>query len=226
MTQKEKLYLQLLIASNEYAELKSLPTVDIEAMNDGCEFSANAKKYTIAQLNSEIEAMKDKIERTKAEKAREEYWATPAGAKRKAEIEQKLQELEEIAKEARVRYMNQAISILRQVLGERWIIRSTSASQFSIQLTDAMDKPIFGHDFDIRYDEFKKQIRINMGTLGGFDPINNQDRVYLYTTFGTLVSNTALLQELTGTMAEWEGFANSSSEEYYNVAKELKNPTI
>ncbi len=213
MTQKEKLYEQLLIASNEYKQLseKSEMIVDINAIKRDSSFSAYAKMHTLSELKGSLYGMKHRIRDLKATKARDEFFATPEGAKIKDELEAQLAEKEDSLLFSLNRHITMIYELIYPHLGENWEVCSDNARYIHFYLLDANHGTrVFGHNFTILLDVKRKcgsdeeigfAIRTIMGSLCNFDPIKDSKGVSFYKTFAEIVSNQGLIEALKSIMA-------------------------
>lgn len=234
MTQKEKLYEQLLIATNERNALIGLNPIDIEAEKITRKFSINASVFTIAELKSKIEAMRKAIEKAKTDKVREEYWATPEGAMRKAELENEEAILKGDLLYWGDKYKTDAGKLLRDNLPECWKVKCDDLTYIKIYLTDENGLEIFGHNFEIRhsddYDFNTKTsnyyISSNIGTMGSFDILNDAYRVNLYATYGAILSNKVLITRLLKMTNEWVRIKRALRDKIREINRQIENPSV
>ena len=234
MTQKEKLYEQILITGNEYKVLigKSEMTIDIDTIKKDGSFAAYAKMRSLAELKESLADMQIKVEKAKQAKAVEAYFATPEGAARKQELEEERKFNIRANRKLREEYTCKAKAIIEPILPENWKMDCTEVAYINIFLTDPVNgKKVFGHDFEIRLNtDWDKEDKIvytlttNIGSMGSFDPIHDFKRVSLYKVFADIVSNRKLMEYLESIMIQADASKQQSRENISNINKQLKNP--
>lgn len=233
MTQKEKLYEQVLIASNEYKQLsgKSEMIVDIEAIKRDGSFSAYAQMRSLVELKETLEDMQAKVKVAKATKAAEEYFATPEGAARKQELEDNLAMEKDSLLFSRQKYREDMKGLILPYLGKDWKVDCSEASNIHIYLTDPVDgKEIFGHSFDLYlYDVIKKDDKLIYNiyaSIGSrtFDVTHDNKYLSLFKTFGDIISNKQLMDDVLSIMLQAKGAKESIQEKIFEIKRQLQNP--
>lgn len=233
MTQKEKLYEQVLIAENEYKTLKGDKNLyAIDGMKKSGILQINAKDFTLAELKTRLAIAQEQVKVNKQTKAVEEYFATPEGAKRKQELEEQREVNLCVLTSSRDRYVAEAKALIEPILSENWKMDCTEVAYINIFLTDPVDgKKVFGHDFEFRLNtDWDKEDKIvytlttNMGTMGSFNPTKDIERVSLYKVFADIVSNRQLIEDLKSIMIQADASKWQSRENIRNIDKQLKNP--
>lgn len=234
MTQKEKLYEQLLIAGNEYKTLigKSMMAIDIDAIKRAGSFSAYAAMRSLAELKESLADMQAKVKAAKQAKAIEEYFATPEGAARKADLEMQRESNKRAAIKLRDEYIAEAKALIEPTLPKHWKMACSEVEHIYIRLTDPVTgEKVFGHEFELhlnqdwdREDNPRYKITTNMGTMGSFDPIHDFKRISLYKTFADIVSNQSLMEAIQSIMIQANGSRQQFRENMRDIDNQLKNP--
>lgn len=233
MTQKEKLYEQLLIASNEYKQLsgRSEMIVDIDAIKRDRSFYAYAKMSSLSVLKEDLSEMQAKIRDFKATKATEEYFATLEGAKIKDELEAQLAAEKDTLLFNRERYSFIVKNIIATCLEDDWKISGRDASNIHIYQIDPTDgRELFGHEFNLslgydvdREDQIIYHIDTNIPS-GSFNATHNKNRVSLYKIFAEIISNKQLMDEILFTMVKAKETEEMIKESISEINMRLDNP--
>lgn len=233
MTQKEKLYEQVLIVENEYKALKGdKHLVAIEGMKNSGILGMNAKGYSLAELKTRLAIAEKQVEAAKQAKAVEEYFSTPEGAKRKRILEEGREYNIEVMRHNRDYYVAEAKALIEPMLPENWKMYCTEVAYINIFLTNPVDgEKVFGHEFELRLNtEWDKEDKViytiasNMGTMGSFDPTRDIERVSLYKVFADIISNKQLIEDLKSVMIQADASKQKSRENIRIINNQLKNP--
>lgn len=231
MTQKEKLYEQVLIAENEYKALKGRPLVDIEGMKNRGTFAANAKCFTSAEFKGRLAIAKEQVEAAKQFKAAEEYFATPEGAARKQELEDNLAMEKDSLLFSRQKYSENMALLIMPNLDENWKVKCSEASHICIYLADPVNgKEIFGHSFELHLgyninkdDKIIYHVDANIGSRT-FDVTHDKDYLSLFKTFADIISNKQLMDDVLSIMLQAKGAKDSIHERISEIKRQLQNP--
>lgn len=232
MTQKEKLYEQVLIAENEYKALKGdkHPYAIVGMKNSGI-LQMNAKAYSLKELKESLANMQAKVEAAKQAKAVEEYFATPEGAARKQELEDNLVWEQDSLLFSRQKYSENMTLLIRPHLDENWKVRCYEASNIYIYLADLVDgKEIFGHSFELHLgydinkdDKIIYHVDANIGSRT-LNVTHDKDYLSLFKTFADIISNKPLMDDVLSIMLQAKGAKDSIQERISEIKRQLKKP--
>ena len=232
MGKKEKL-------ANQYLELKK--------EFDGPDFKENLSSNQVSFLVREFKAvdLEDKIEamtRALAEKRRkakiEAYYNTEEGAKIKAQLENRIEELTAQHVTNKDEFSKWVSTEIEKMLGKNWICTvgfgySSAHIEIGLKNTDTKHNFIFefGHSFNIYFDAYnfgakEPKFEMNYGTLGAFDLLKNTQRPEYLLGMATLVNNKDFLQALMAKCILHAQVDKNISKEYDQIEKQLKNPNI
>lgn len=190
-----------------------------------------ASRSTIAAITKDIENTEALIEKAKAEKAKEAWFATPEGQAWKAEKEVAIEKSKAAFRASEVQAKEILTILLRKVLTEEWDIQIRS-NRIEVQLMNEDGSKVFGHYFDLslnedidwRAEKVTYSLGANIGTMGTFDVLANTNRVKLYTSFASMVGNHDLMVALKASMVSWGKIKNCYREEIEAHREELDNP--
>lgn len=231
MTQKEKLYEQVLIAENEYKALKGQSLVDIEGMKSRGTFAVNAKCFALAELQNKLAIAQESVRATRQAKAVEEYFSTPEGAKRKQELEDNLVMEQDSLLFSRQKYSENMVLLIMPHLDENWKVECLEANHIRIYLIDPVDgKEIFGHNFELhlgydisRDDKINYHVDANIGSRT-LDVTHDKNYLSLFKTFADIISNKQLMDDVLSIMLQAKGAKDSIHERIAEIKRQLKNP--
>ncbi|MBP5454926.1 MAG: hypothetical protein J6Y37_00320 [Paludibacteraceae bacterium] len=187
MTRKENLYVDYMIAKDEYWSYhydfkREYPDREsaIEAFKRHGVFCRDCRKTTIDSLKNEIAYYTAQVDELKRAKAVESWYATDAGKEYRSAIMRELHALE--AKSVEIRNKNHIAmnALLSKRLGKGFKVKSLSPRWGEVVLCDADGKNIFGHDFSVNVEKDNKTgqlyVRVNYPSLGSF-ALDNVNRV-------------------------------------------------
>lgn len=229
MTQKEKLLLELKELQYDIAlENGENPKQIVES-----DLAREAKHYTVADLEKEIECAKSDLEKAQQRNKVEKYFATPEGAAKKEVLEMQLDSYKRAALKLRDEYIAEAKALIEPILPENWSMDCSEVEFIHIRLTDPITgDEVFGHDFELRLrqtwdrkdDNYTYSVDANIGTMGGFNPLKDRKRVSLYKVFSDIVSNDKVIDKLLTIMTQASGSKWQTRENIREIQKQLENP--
>ena len=231
MTQKEKLYEQVLINNNEYYKLSGESEKNIDELKKRGIFEVYVKNHTLAKLKESLARSEARIEAAKQAKAVKEYFATPEGAKRKDELEAQLAAEQDTLLFNRERYSVNIRLLLADYLDDKWKLSGREATDIHIYLADPIDgKEKYNLSFDLhlgeqltRDDKILYHVDANIRS-GYFDANHDGLQILLYKTFADIISNNILMNEVLSLMLQWKGCKEMIEESIREIKNLLANP--
>lgn len=168
-----------------------------------------SREFKVIDLQDKIEAVKNAIEKQTEKIKIKEYFETEEGRKFKNDMETKISNLREIYKSVENSYIEKISNLISNFLGDRFtsIIYFNPDSchiEIGLKNTDKDRKGFtfeFGHSFNVYYERrgfFNKEtkkweheyaLRMNYGTLGEFDVMNDLNRIYYLEGIGKFVAD-------------------------------------
>lgn len=219
---------------------------DLHRVFDGPSFNERvydpekiAKSFTIEHLQDKINAVKNAIVEKEKRLKIEEYYSTPEGIKYKVNKETERNNCLTNINNIKQSFDNWLVNEIQSEYGNLWTSRITfSYSGCNIEIGIKNQDPTrvnftfeFGLTFTIQFDLYnpgnsEPQFKMNYGTSGSFDILEDKNRKkYLY-GMGCFIANTIFLNLLKNKCIEY----NKQIQTYYQIINkidnDLENPPI
>ena len=195
------------------------------------------KEYKVMDLEDKVASVKRSLE-AQAKKLRiKKYFETEEGAKVKADLEARQEELYTERKHLEEAYGAKLDKMIVGVIGNKFTTSfngSSDCCQMGIGIINNDEKRKgftfkFGHEFEMRYErnwcrtnDF--ELLINYGTLGSFNAINDEDRIAYIVGFGKFLENVELKNNVITLFKEFMSKVAVITNEADKIYNKLINP--
>ena len=195
------------------------------------------REYKVMDLEDKVASVKRSLE-AQAKKLRiKEYFETEEGAKVKADLEARREELYTERKHLEEAYGAKLDKMIVDVIGNKFTTNFNGSSdrchmEIGIINTDEKRKGFtfkFGHDFEMTYeknwcrtDDF--ELSINYGTLGSFNAMKDEDRIAYIIGFGKFLENVELKNNIIAIFKEFMTEVGVITNEANKIYDKLNNP--
>jgi hypothetical protein len=220
MTQKEKLFIEVNELSKQYKTIIDENGLPNSSYYYGHLYSDGFKhKYKVTELRELVETYKKIIDTASYEVKVKRFYETVEGKLLKTELETKINNIETEYWDDfnnTIKYVKEKILSL---LPNEWGCNVYDTS-FNIGLKDPENENgfLFGYSFDAHFNTYvSNTLEFNYGTMGGFDPLKNTNRVEFLKGLVTITSNSELICELNKIYAD----VTKRRHEYYKTIDDL-----
>lgn len=223
MTKKEKLFVKVNELINKYNEM----IVGHENYHEMTPYPVRPWQWKVYELENAISNVEQRIKSFINAREVESFYETEEGRLRKESIESQLNLAEKTYSEIHDTYLaNIREMILKSISVGEWSVNG-SENSVHVGIVDPENKTyqLFGHSFDISYTEWgNKELTINYGTMGAFDPIKNPYRAIFLAGLAEVANNNDLLIELKKVFETYRNKVWETRKEIDRLSKELANP--
>lgn len=224
MTKKETLYRELIGLRNQLYD--GSYKMDIERL---CK-QRKYETYKIAELQRAIECAKISVAEENMKKENKKFLEnTEEGRKfykEQTDIRQKLVTKNENAYNAFDTWLSIEI---QNLLGDEWGAQG-SMNRVEIGLKNTDPKRnfpfMFGHSFDIRFDEYAMKLLGNYGSMGSFEISENSDRIKYLSGMSKILNNTEFIESLIKQFSKLKATINKNGKEIREIDDRINNAYI
>ncbi len=215
MTQKEKLIREYFTLKNQYDVMKGVEN-PWNAEPDAVDLYRWSTRNKVYELKEQIDRMKCNIERLTKEIEKQKFFDTEEGRKVKETAEKNMEEARCQYEQLLSEMSNRVSMSVSCEIGNRFVTKFNGgydSCSIDIKYTDEDGKPMFGHDFEVRYDkqfhsvngEYRTdyELRMNYGTMGAFNLTNDVNMVNYMLGMAKFVGNKELQKELVALFIEY-----------------------
>lgn len=180
--------------------------------------------WKLSELNTQIKWIEIKILELKKYIEVKKYYQTEEGISFKEEIENKINALQLQLENVIQTHVLNVKNVILNKLNDEWDV-DTGNTCITVGLKDKSKryKFKFGHSFEIYYIN-PKGIQVNYGSMGGFNPFTEKDRIKYILGMGEIISDEVLMKCVFDLFKDYNKQYYKLSDEIRECSKKLRNP--